>query len=96
MRTVAILLEPQFAGLAGPAAIDHATDRDHGSRREPADAPTDGRHPAYDFVSRNTRIADSIPLSAGGMEVRVAHPAIENVDDDVAIPWFAPFDRVRR
>jgi hypothetical protein len=95
VRTVAILLESALAGLADPAALDHATHCSNGAWRNPADGLAHGRHPSDDLVSRHTRIADPVPLAAGRVKVRVAHPAVENFDEDVSIARLAPFDGVR-
>src|SRR5690606_658068 len=81
---LAILLEPIRASCTVPAAVEHAADAHGIADPEALDLGTDRAHLADDLVSGHARIAGSGPFGAHGVQVRVANPAVGNVDLHIA------------
>ncbi len=91
-RTGAILLLAVPAGRAGAAAVDHAADADRLADRKARHLAPDGRDAADDLVTGDARIDGSAPLGARGVQVRMADPAEQDVDRDVARTGVAAFE----
>src|SRR5690606_20143838 len=81
---VAVLLQAFGAGRALLAAVHHAADPDHIAYLEPVDLIANGGNPADDLVPRPGRKHGIAPVVAGGMQLRVAYAAVENVDLHIA------------
>ena len=83
-RTQAVLLLAGEAGRALAARIHHAADAGHVACLELPDAAADARHASDDLVAGHAGVEGALPLAPRLVEVGVAHPAIEDVDLDVA------------
>ena len=88
----AILLEVGLAGLTAPAGVDHAADAGEVADLQLADVPADGRDAPDDLVARHHGVDGAAPVVAGLVEVRMAHPAVQDVDGDVVRAGVAPLD----
>ena len=91
---VAVLLLAFAAGRTMAAAVDHAADAGEVARLELADPATDGNDAADDLVTGHRRIKRVLPLVAGGVDVRMADAAIEDLDLHIVRARVAPFDLV--
>ena len=80
---VAKLLEMIAAILAGPAGINHATDRGEFAFAEFFNFATDFHDPADDFVTGHAGIFRAAPFAARRVDVRMANAAEKDVDLDV-------------
>ncbi|GAB7555669.1 hypothetical protein NRB_51900 [Novosphingobium sp. 11B] len=89
---LAILFEIVMARTAVAAAVDHAADADGVADLEAADFAAHRADGADDLVTGNAGEKGAAPLAAHGVQVRVAHAAIADVDRDVARARLAPFD----
>ena len=92
---VAILFQPIVARDAMTAAVHEAADAHEVSDLVFRYANSDSGYPSDDFMSRDEGILRAAPFVARGMNVRMADAAIEDVDDDIFGPGFAPFEAER-
>ena len=79
----AVLFQAVEAAVAFTAGIDQAADADTLAGGEIVDGGTDPADAAHDFVAGDQRVVLGAPLSARGVDVRVAEPAEFDVDLDV-------------
>jgi hypothetical protein len=92
---VAKLFEMIAAIFAGPAGIDHASDGGEIALMKIFNFAPDSRHVADDFMTGNARIVCATPFTAGGVDIRMANAAEENVDLDIVRAGITPIDRER-
>ncbi|MOA29587.1 hypothetical protein D3C78_1506120 [compost metagenome] len=76
------------------AGVDHAADADVVARLEAGDRRADADHAADDFMAGHHRVNAVVPVVAGLMQVRVAHAAVEDLDDHVVGARFATLEAV--
>src|SRR5690606_8054691 len=81
---VAILLQPRATRPATAAGIDEAANACQVARLELRYRAAPGRHPADELVPRHHREGGSAPFVARQLDVGVAHPAVQDLDLDVA------------
>ena len=62
--------------------------------RQARDCLAQGAHAPDDLVPGDAGIADATPFAACGVQVRVAHAAMEDLDRDIPFAWLATLDRV--
>ena len=89
------LLVAVAAMRAGQVGVDHAADGGQVARLDLGDAGADPGHPADDLVARHDRVDrrhDVVPLVADHVQVRMADPAEEDLDLDVAFAGLAALD----
>src|SRR5690606_37119492 len=89
----AVLLEARQALAARAAGGDHAADPDEIAGGHLLHRRADGRHAPYDLVPGDARIGRPAPLVARGVDVRMAHAAVEDLDRHVDRPRLATLDR---
>ena len=94
---VAVLLEPFPAARARAARSHHAADGRQVAGLEPGHVGADLGDAADDLVAGHARIdgRPRRPLVAGGVQVGVAHAAVEDVDLDVALAGITARDARR-
>src|SRR5205085_3222183 len=93
---VAKLLEMIPAIVAGPAGIDHATDRSQLAFAEFFHVAPDFDDASDDFVAGHARIPGPAPLAARRMQIGMANAAKKDVDLDVARAGIAAIEREGR
>src|SRR5262249_49869569 len=86
------LLEVPVARTAGAAGGDKAPNAHEIAHLELLDALANLLHPADDLVPGHHGERGAAPLVAGLVDVRVAHAAVENVDEHVVWTGLAPLD----
>jgi hypothetical protein len=88
----AILLKARFAIPADAAGIYEAPDPGEITCFESCDLGAYPRHTPHDFMPRDHRINGVAPLVAGLMYVGVTYATVENLDEYVIRPRFAPLE----
>ncbi len=92
---LAELLVAGFARLAGAAGIDETADPDGVASLPLSDFASDLHHLAHDFVARHHGKNFAAPLGPHLVNVRVANPAIKDVNQDIVRAGFAPLNGER-
>ena len=88
----AVLLQAPFAGGALLAGIDHAADTDPVPGPEAGDGRAHLDHPADHLVAGHDRVGSPAPVVAGGVQIRVADPAVQDLDHHVVGPRVAALE----
>ena len=92
---LAELLKMIPAISAGPAGIDHASDRGELALAELAYLAPGFDDATDDFVTGNAGISGPAPFAAGRMDIGMADAAKEDVDLDIGRAGIAAFERKR-
>jgi hypothetical protein len=92
---LAIILFTVLARVAVAATVDHAADADRVAGLEAFHVLADRGDGADDFVARHRRVLRVVPFVAYGVQVRVTHAAIEDVDGDIVRSGCATLDGMR-
>ena len=93
--TLAMLLEAGFAAFALAAGIDQAADGGQIAFLEFADLRPNLANAADDFMTGNSRIGGwhkAGPLVAHGVQVGMAHAAVQNLDLNIRRAGLAPLE----
>src|SRR5208283_3398820 len=90
-RALTILLQSSLAGRARAVGINHAADRGKVAFFEFADLLSHLGHSSHDLVAGNDRVGCVGPFVARGVQVGVAHAAVEDVNLHVLRAGLAPF-----
>ena len=74
------MLEVTFAIWAGAVGVDHATNRDEIACLVLGNGRTDLGYTADDLVTRNNRILGRPPVATNYMDIGMADPAIQYIE----------------
>lgn len=72
-----------FALGALAAGVDHAADSDHVADLVFGDVLANSADLTDDLVASNNRVNGAGPVAVGGVEIRVAHTGVDNINQDI-------------
>ena len=78
------------------AAVDHAANTGEIADLEAGHLATNRRHTPDDFMTRDAGIERIRPFVARLVQIRMAYPAVENLDDDILRTRIATLEIKRR
>ena len=87
------LLQAVLAAGAGPAGVDQDSNPGQIADPELRHLGADARDAAHDLVARHHGVDRVPPVIPRLVNVRVTHPAVENLDHHVSLAWGTPLER---